>query len=257
MTRQRRAFTLIELLVVMGLISVLMSLLLPVVGKARAAARSTACLSNIRQIGTTFQLYVAETKGRLMYNVVSTPLTPDVAWNCNWLGVAERYQVKGQALLCPSAIDLAIQKPGYGSANLAWTGDFSSNGTSIRLNPTTVRAGSYGFNAYLAADSGQPRIAYASGYKNLDQMPAFMDCAWTDVKPDEQSEAFPVDPPPDLNGNVNASSQQHWRFLLARHGRGINVCFADGSARWVPLEETYRMKWSYNWKGYGLTLPSH
>ena len=55
---------------------------------------------------------------------------------------------------------------------------------------------------------------------------------------------------------VNAGSPAHWRFLLARHGRGINVCFADGSARWVPLEETYRMKWSYNWTGYGLTLPS-
>src|SRR2546423_9900207 len=124
MTRQRRAFTLIELLVLMGLISVLMSLLLPVVGKARAAARSTACLSNIRQIGTTFQLYVAENKGRLMHNVTYSPQTPDTAWNCNWLGVAERYQVRGQALFCPSAIDLAPQKPGYGSPSLAWTGDF-------------------------------------------------------------------------------------------------------------------------------------
>lgn len=256
MKRQRRAFTLIELLVVMGLISVLMSLLLPVVGKARAAARSTACLSNIRQIGTTFQLYVAENKGRLMNNIIYTPQTPDIAWNCNWLGVAERYQVKGAALLCPSAIDPAPQKPGYGSASLAWTGDFSVQATNVRLNSTTVRVGSYGFNAYLAVNGDDPKIAYATAYKNLDQMPAFMDCAWTDVKPDEQSEAFPVDPPPDLNGNVNAGSLQHWRFLLARHGRGINVCFADGSARWVPLEETYRMKWSYNWQGYGLTLPS-
>src|SRR5712671_4191085 len=110
MRRHRhRAFTLIELLVVMGLISVLMSLLLPVVGKARAAARSTACLSNIRQLGATFQLYVAEHKGRLMNNIIFTPQTPDIAWNCNWLGVAEHYQVKGQALLCPSAIDLAPQ----------------------------------------------------------------------------------------------------------------------------------------------------
>jgi prepilin-type N-terminal cleavage/methylation domain-containing protein/prepilin-type processing-associated H-X9-DG protein len=257
MTRQRRAFTLIELLVVMGLIGVLMSLLLPVVGKARAAARSTACLSNIRQLGTTFQLYVAETKGRLMYNVIFTPQTPDVAWNCNWMGVAERYQVKGQALLCPSAIDPAPQKPGWGSTNMAWTGDFSTNGNSVRLNATTIRSGSYGFNSYLAINGDDPKITFATAYKNLDQMPAFMDCAWIEVRPDEQSEVFPVDPPPDLNGNVTASSPAHWRFLLARHGRGINVCFADGSARWVPLEETYRMKWNYNWTGYGLTtLPS-
>jgi len=57
--RTDRAFTLVELLVVMGLISVLLSLLLPVVGKARAAARSTACLSNVRQLGMALQLYTA------------------------------------------------------------------------------------------------------------------------------------------------------------------------------------------------------
>jgi prepilin-type processing-associated H-X9-DG protein len=44
---------------------------------------------------------------------------------------------------------------------------------------------------------------------------------------------------------------------MARHGRGINVCFADGSARWVPLEETYLMKWNGVWQGYRLAnLPS-
>jgi prepilin-type processing-associated H-X9-DG protein len=239
----------------MGLISVLMSLLLPVVGKARAAARSTACLSNIRQLGTTFRLYVAENKGRLMNNIIFTPQTPDIAWNCNWLGVAEHYQVKGQALLCPSAIDLAPQKPGYGSASLAWTGEFSVQATSVRLNSTTVRSGSYGFNSYLAVNGDDPKVAYETAYKNLDQMPAFMDCAWIEVRPDEQTEAFPVDSPPDLNGNVTAGSPAHWRFLIARHSRGINVCFADGSARWVPLEDTYRMKWNYYWQGYRLTLP--
>jgi prepilin-type N-terminal cleavage/methylation domain-containing protein len=59
MTKRHRAFSLIELLVVMGLISVMLSLLLPVVSKARAAARTTACLSNVRQIGVAWQLYTA------------------------------------------------------------------------------------------------------------------------------------------------------------------------------------------------------
>jgi prepilin-type N-terminal cleavage/methylation domain-containing protein/prepilin-type processing-associated H-X9-DG protein len=259
MTRRHRGFTLIELLVVMGLISVLLSLLLPVLGKTRAAARSTACLSNIRQLGTTLQLYTAENKGRLMGNAWYTPPTPDLAWSCNWLGVAERYQVKGQSLLCPSATELSSQKPGYGNKNLAWNGEIHplSGGTAVKLNATTFRASSYGFNAYLSAGGDDTKTAYMSAIKCLSEMPAFMDCAWLDARPDEQTESFPVESPPDLNGNISASSLQHWRFLMARHARGINVCFADGSARWVPLEETYRMKWTRYWQGYRLELPNN
>ena len=55
-----RAFTLIELLVVIAIIAILAALLLPALSRAKQRAQSARCVSNLRQLNLSLQMYAAD-----------------------------------------------------------------------------------------------------------------------------------------------------------------------------------------------------
>ena len=61
---RRKAFTIVELLVVIAIIALLVSILLPAIGKARDQAKLTQSLSNLKNLGVAHASYAAEWNGR-------------------------------------------------------------------------------------------------------------------------------------------------------------------------------------------------
>ena len=68
----KTGFSLIELLVVIAIISILASILLPVLNKAREKAHAINCTSNLKQIGLIFTSYVDTYDGWLPLGVTPT-----------------------------------------------------------------------------------------------------------------------------------------------------------------------------------------
>jgi prepilin-type N-terminal cleavage/methylation domain-containing protein/prepilin-type processing-associated H-X9-DG protein len=81
--REQRGFTLVELLVVITIIAMLMALLIPVVGKAREAARRTDCMNRQRNIGQAMMLYATSGNplpATLSISQPDTTSTPGTTW---------------------------------------------------------------------------------------------------------------------------------------------------------------------------------
>ena len=145
LTLRKRGFTLIELLVVIAIIAILAAILFPVFQSVRENARRTACLSNMKQIGTGITLYSQD------YDELIVPSqNGTLATLVSWPTMIQPFIKSADVFVCPDGNDKAQ------------AADSSQVAASTKYYlGTTAAVGASGGDGSDTARSLVPRLSYS------------------------------------------------------------------------------------------------
>lgn len=242
------AFTLIELLVVIAIIALLISVLMPALGKAKQLARTLTCTANNKTLGQAFQIYLTENNGKFLpYKDVNGASATNL-----WMySISNSIDQMKANRFCPSAPEDKISGTGI------YRGDYRKpwgwNG------PSGQAYGSYAINGWLYG----PDDPWAKSYPDLDytspsdvritsEVPLFADGVWVDAWPrdiDDFEAEIQANPEYLQTGYFrNGINQNMGRICIDRHQMKITVSFLDGHAEVVRLENLWTLKWHKKFK---------
>ena len=208
----RHGFTLIELLVVIAIIAILAAILFPVFAKARERAQQSACLNNLKQIGTATNLYFDDWDDRLYFHHAALE-------EITWAGRLKPYTRTEQVYVCPSDPETALINPNSGE----------------------VHRPSYLINAYFthnfppdsSEESEEPENQYTRDDSRMVSPAETILFCESGIKEEGHNQ--------DDYDAWNGLSSVESLFNMKRHNGGTNYAFVDGHAAWKKYTHVKQM----------------
>jgi prepilin-type N-terminal cleavage/methylation domain-containing protein len=264
MSRRRPgAFTLIELLVVIAIIAILAAILFPVFAQARAKARQTACLSNMKQVGTAIMMYTQDYDEFYPPSQVNLVVPPAPAGGVmSWPSIIFPYVKNEGVFVCPDgetglksvqlSPTITASYCGVTTANTRFSPPAQGDGTTQGFG--FVNRLSYGRN--LIPTGGWQTAGFTGGDKS-----GFVTTGTT-IGISEAAVARPADTIHIMDawtsqcdqGNSIRGIQAEIRTdrypnatpskVARRHSEGFVALYGDGHSKWLRWGSTKACDWT-------------
>ncbi len=235
------AFTLIELLVVIAIIAILAAILFPVFARAKAAAKGTATLSNLKNIGLAGQMYLSDYDDMVHPHQFSVPTTDP--------GNGGLYSAGGQAGW------YEYTKPYTKNSDILWDAlrpkivDTSSNTNVAWQSLVTLTLNRNGWSSWETFSTFIRNYRVASSQEDIAKRAAYMITA--DPANHSLGWRFNSDEAgcPVVNdlGNLTGQYPRWNRVYIASekfHNKQVVTSFGDGHAG--KVQQSRVMKYNYS-----------
>ena len=252
-----RAFTLVELLTVIAVIGVVISILLPALHKARAAAKNVSCGTHLRQLGVANELYLNDNRS-----------LPGHRWkltngqDARWPNAIEEYLDSDELLVCPMVPEWTVGRNNSYGYNYKYLGSLRTNskGTTAPYERFPVRhvAAPGKTIAYADSDGTGWTLPYQHGGGTHETDSG-------DRNPDRLgNHGYTLDPtflPTFSTATVNLEGEldpyafrTRRSYISDRHNAKSNAVWVDGHVSSIKPGEIYQDNHAFN--GLGREDPS-
>jgi len=212
-TRRTRGFTLIELLVVIAIIAILAAILFPVFARAREKARSTACVNNLKQLGTAVAMYRSDYDGAMPQDWYLAD--NNIAYR--WIHLTYAYIYNDQIFQCVScpATGQPIWAPPY-NTRLPFSSYYYCHYYLAGANESEVQAPSETLMLMDGWYFPNQDISWNQGMFHSPSADAFVMAKW-------------------VNNDWNGTLYVNQRILeqMRRHSDGLNATYFDAHVKWI------------------------